>query len=130
MTKEQIDAIRARLDAATPGDWTENPFQMKRNWAADSELVANAPTDLRTLLDEVERLTAEREILHELTDRAAAEQAQKARDAAFQRGAEAMRESAARRCEVSPIHGERTTTARHYADAVRALPLPIPEDKP
>jgi hypothetical protein len=44
--------------------------------------------------------------------------------AAFSRGVAAMREAAARRCEISPIHGEKTTTARKYADAVRALPDP------
>ncbi len=81
MTKEQIAAIRARLDAATPGPWeagtasccpdmgwVDGPRSMicpvlhptKRTHtldANDAELIANAPTDLRALLDEVERLT-------------------------------------------------------------------------
>jgi hypothetical protein len=46
---------------------------------------------------------------------------------AFRRGTESMREAAARACEVSPIYGQKTTTARRYAEAIRALP--IPEDK-
>jgi hypothetical protein len=97
MTKEQLDAIRARLDAATPGPWeavTPKRYAAVRSEKAgcyvytqgkipaethpdtvarqqrDAHLIANAPTDLRALLDEVERLTAER-------------------DAAFRRGAEA-----------------------------------------
>jgi hypothetical protein len=45
------------------------------------------------------------------------------RDAAFRRGANAMREAAAQACEVSPIHGQKTTTARRYADAIRALAI-------
>jgi hypothetical protein len=43
-------------------------------------------------------------------------------DAAFARGVAAMREAAAKRCEVSPIHNETTTTGRVYANAVRSLP--------
>lgn len=46
---------------------------------------------------------------------------------AYQRGAEAMREAAARRCEISPLHGFATTVGAAYADAIRALP--VPEDK-
>jgi len=49
--------------------------------------------------------------------------------AAYQRGAEAMREAAARQCETaSPTHGRPTTVGSGYAAAIRALP--IPEDKP
>ena len=74
MTKEQIAAIRARLDAATPGNWTakheavttdvgewglvaETLNDTDEQRAADARLIANAPTDLRALLAEVERLT-------------------------------------------------------------------------
>jgi hypothetical protein len=83
MTTEQLQAIRARLDAATPGPWhLESPFptrfimaseddcvaeligpwdsgdiKFERRWRGDAALIANAPTDLRALLDEVERLT-------------------------------------------------------------------------
>ena len=83
MTKEQLDAIRARLDAATPGPWRlESPFpaiyiaagerdyiaelmgpwddaRWEQRWKVDAELIAHAPTDLRALLDEVEALQAE-----------------------------------------------------------------------
>jgi hypothetical protein len=49
-------------------------------------------------------------------------------EAAYQQGAEAMREAAARCVEVSPTHGVPTSTSYAYAAMVRALP--IPEDKP
>ena len=52
MTPEQLQAIRARLDAATPHPWSI------RRWKGDDELISHAPTDLHALLDEVERLTA------------------------------------------------------------------------
>jgi Asp/Glu/hydantoin racemase len=71
VTPDQLSAIHERLDAAQISDYLRDR--------------------LRALLYEVERLTAEREILHELTDKAAAEQVQKAREGAFARGAEAMR---------------------------------------
>ena len=73
----------------------------------------------RSLLDEVERLTAD--------PLPAAAWVREVERAAFKRGAEAMREVAAQRCEVSPIHNETTTTGRVYANAVRSLP--DPEDK-
>lgn len=47
---------------------------------------------------------------------------------AYQRGAEAMREAAALRCEVSPTHGVPTSMSYSYAAMVRALPMP--KDKP
>jgi hypothetical protein len=82
------------------------------------------------LLDEVERLKAREE---SLVKQSVAQIGMIGRQAewcegAFKRGAEAMREAAAQRCEISPIHGQKTTTARRYADAVRTTP--IPEDKP
>ena len=87
MTKEQIDAIRTRLDAATPGPWDmwfgdptwisvqtdgktvaecrthlNHQFSDGQNvWNA--RLITHAPTDLRALLDEVERLRVERDDL-------------------------------------------------------------------
>ena len=114
MTKEHLTAIRARLDAG---------YELSR-------------LDTAFLLDEVERLKAREESLVQQSvaqmgvigrlqvevERMAAEC-----DEEFKRGAEAMRESAAQRCEVSPIHGQKTTTAQRYADAVRALPMQ--EDK-
>ncbi len=87
MTPEQLLAIRERLDAATPGPWEAGTASCcpDMGWvegpkgavcpqftatkvthsldANDAELIANAPTDLRALLDEVERLTAERDAL-------------------------------------------------------------------
>jgi hypothetical protein len=57
MTPEQLQAIRARLDAATPHPWSI------RRWKGDDELITNAPTDLRALLDEIERLKAREESL-------------------------------------------------------------------
>ena len=117
MTPDQLSAIRARLDAAPNATW-------------NGSLVRFLCNDIRTLLDEVERLTtllagteAVLENEREYQARLKAEVGQLANES-FARGAEAMRESAAQRCEVSPIHGEKTTTARKYADAVRALPTP------
>ena len=69
------------------------------------------------LQQEVERLRAELDTVGEVLAATSLKC-----DYAFQRGAAAMREAAARRCEISPIHGEKTITARKYADAVRALP--------
>jgi hypothetical protein len=72
MTKEELAAIRERLDAATPGNWTasgydvitDNPQKENRvtsgfstddyQAARDAQLIAKAPADLRALLDEVE----------------------------------------------------------------------------
>lgn len=105
MTKEQVDAIRARLNAVSDEEWfydcveedqkyivlasreeeelaydTEGREGTRRVYGAvsiadcstdpqlsvaerthNSALIANAPTDLRALLDEVERLTKERD---------------------------------------------------------------------
>lgn len=78
MTPEALEAIRARLAAATPGPWTL-PYHdgalagphgasllgldvdgMAIVWArADAELIAHAPADIAALLAEVERLRAE-----------------------------------------------------------------------
>ena len=146
MTPSEFSAIRERLDAATPGNWTakheavttdvgewglvaETLNDTDEQRAADARLIANAPTDLRALLDEVERLTKREDVLVKagLDLMVANKDLTVERDAAFRRGAEAMREAAAQRCEISPIHGAKTTTARKYADAVRALP--DPEDK-
>ena len=187
MTPSELSAIRARLDAATPGPWeavTPKRYAAVRSERAgcyvytqgkipadahpdtvarqqrDAHLIANAPTDLRALLDEVERLENDfamaRQVSGELCEACgwamkfpgepcrcellaqverltadplpAAAWVREVERAAFARGAEAMREAAAQACEVSPIHGQKTTTARRYADAIRALP--VPEDKP
>lgn len=80
-----LDAIRGRLEAATPGPWTTggifdprgpNPKQsvwgptapgmqsgvlvVDRAPKADATLIAHAPADIAALLDEVDRLTADR----------------------------------------------------------------------
>ena len=116
MTKEQLDAIRARLGVATPGPWTPSshccsmglyPVGPSHEFSerydgprlrADVFFIANAPTDLRALLDEVERLTDER-------------------DAAFRRGAEAMRTALL----------QRVSWGSDLADRIRDEP--VPEDK-
>jgi hypothetical protein len=105
MTKEQFDAIRLEYIS----DPCHHPIP--------------------ALLDEVERLTQREDVLVKagLDLMVANKDLTAERDAAFKRGASKMREAAAQACEVSPIHGQKTTTARRYADAVRALP--IPEDK-
>ena len=57
MTPDQLSAIRARLDAATPGRvFLETANDGSSQWA-DLNLMCHAKTDLRALLDEVERLT-------------------------------------------------------------------------
>jgi hypothetical protein len=144
MTIGQLAAIRARIAGRLEPhlDVTE---------------IAMAVADLRMLLDEVDRLHIERDSAYrrgveqairsvegEATP-SALRQAERLRSIlldegacrdlaleikckqAFRRGVEAMRAAAAQACEVSPIHGQKTTTARRYADAIRALP--IPEDK-
>lgn len=82
-----IEAIRARITAATPGPWkaewvdgddwwqiTGQPFDDGGQWLAcpevattdemeddgtDADLIAHAPADLAALCDEVEELTAD-----------------------------------------------------------------------
>ena len=53
-----LDAIRRRLDAATPGPWDAeqwgNLFVMVDMQRPDADLIAHAPEDLRLLLDVVE----------------------------------------------------------------------------
>jgi hypothetical protein len=73
-----LGPIKARLAAATPGPWRQMPSKNKggvdrfvgppgcdpvcgmsvinEKWGADMSLIANAPTDLATLVEEVERL--------------------------------------------------------------------------
>jgi hypothetical protein len=75
MTEEQIKAIKARLDAATPGLWYRDPGgsigTASSEWVAQTfsrrdedfenaenngEFIAHAPADVAALLSEVERL--------------------------------------------------------------------------
>ena len=51
MTTLDLDAIRARVEAATQGPWEHEP------WA----FIAHARTDIPALLAEVDRLTTERD---------------------------------------------------------------------
>lgn len=82
-----IQEIKARLEAATPGPWwweddilcANEPYVVVvKPWfdddkyentvhvfKHDAEFIANAPTDIRYLLDEVKRLTEENEQLTE-----------------------------------------------------------------
>ncbi len=87
MTPDQLSAIRARLDAATPGPWelwygdldwvsvgvdgdtvAECRIHINHQFSGwqnlrNATFIQHAPTDLRALLDEVERLTALRDDL-------------------------------------------------------------------
>ena len=75
MTPVDLDAIEARIAAATPGPWSSasgntatEPIRLRFNsggrlevvyeptWEADAELIAHAPTDLAALVAENERL--------------------------------------------------------------------------
>jgi hypothetical protein len=107
MTKEQLAEIRALATAQPDSPGPKSAFYLCHYHPHEV---------VYALLDEVERLQSD--------PLPAAAWVREVERAAFKRGAEAMRESAAQRCEVSPIHGERTTTARRYADTIRALPIP------
>ena len=101
MTREQLDAIRVRVDAATPGPWQV---------MATASFIASAREDVSALLAEVERLTAD--------PLPAAAWVREVERAAFARGVSAMREAAIEACRPE------------YPDAVRRLrDLPDPEDK-
>jgi len=104
VTREQLDAIRARVLTTYFNNGGFNGCFI----------------DVTNLLAEVERLTAD--------PLPAAAWMREVERAAFSRGVAAMREAAAKRCEVSPFFDKVTTVGLEYADAVRALP--DPEDKP
>ena len=58
---DRLTEIRARLDAATPGEWPMGalvPYLLP----SDADHIAHAPADIAWLLDEVERVTNERDI--------------------------------------------------------------------
>jgi hypothetical protein len=114
MTPDQLSAIRARLDAATPGPWVAE---------REAILIAHAPTDLRALLDEVERLStqlhasqAEVAELH-ADPLPAARWVREVERAAFARGAEAMRTALL----------QRVSWGSDLADCIRNEP--VPEDR-
>jgi hypothetical protein len=184
MTKEQFDAIRARLDAATPGPWEAGTAACcpDMGWvdgpkgavcpqftatkvthsldANDAELIANAPIDLRALLDEVERLTNDlamaRQVSGELCEKCgwamkfpgepcrcelldeverlhadplpAAAWVREVEQAAFARGAEAMREAAVD--SVRSVMTKGFFVPAHVKAVVLSIrDLPPPEDK-
>ncbi len=54
---ERLAALRARLDAATPGPWHGWSVTAVRH--EDMQLIAHAPTDIATLLAAAEALQAE-----------------------------------------------------------------------
>jgi hypothetical protein len=67
MTKEELAAIHSRLDAATPDNWATDGacFANCCATAAEREVAKHALTDLRALLDEVERLDSKVKKLEE-----------------------------------------------------------------
>jgi hypothetical protein len=85
MERPNIEAVKDRLRAATPGPWhrvrgqaaritpyqVNHPGELCKNGsaemsAADMELVAAAPTDLASLLSYIEALEAERQVTREI----------------------------------------------------------------
>jgi hypothetical protein len=77
MDAKRLDEIKARLEAATPGPWShtcDDVLDEKKNrvcWDVrgnDAYLIANAPTDLRDLIAEVERLGAENSEARKMLD--------------------------------------------------------------
>jgi hypothetical protein len=142
MTKEQLDAIRARLAVMSPGPWNwkaqryyanNDSLLAAGNWGLngprtieDAEVCAHVPTDLRALLDEVERLTKREDELVKagLDLMVANKDLTIKRDTPFRRGAEAMRMAV--RAEF-----KRWFLAKEpMVSFVRNLQgLPIPEDR-
>ena len=144
MTREQLNAIRARVEAATPGPWEagtafccpdmgwiDGPKRMvcpvyegaKRTHtldANDAEFVASAREDVPVLLAEVEGMRESCTGLVKQNERQYDEvlRLTAERDTAFARGVEAMREALLQRFD---WHGD-------VADRIRAEP--VPEDKP
>lgn len=82
MTDEQLQAIRDRLKAATPGPWTAiesmiggwfidevaGPMYIGKD---DAIFIACAPEDIAVLLSEVERLRSETKTLRSMYDKCA-----------------------------------------------------------
>lgn len=72
LTADQIAAIRARADAATPGPWPhswDRPENAWANLAADSAFIAHARTDILALLDALAESSAEvKRLRNALTD--------------------------------------------------------------
>jgi multidrug efflux pump subunit AcrA (membrane-fusion protein) len=133
ITPTRIAAIRARLEAATPGPWewtgnaldqSENPYQevistevscgaycLGGMWAPgidedDKALIANAPADLADLLAALDAAQAELTGLHDehFREMQAVEDALAERDAATARAEQAEAEANALRAEVARRH--------------------------
>jgi len=150
LTPDQLSAIRERLDAATPGPW--ELWYGEIDWVSvgiDSDTVAecrthinhqfsgwqnlrnatfiqHAPTDLRALLDEVERLTVD--------PLPAAAWVREVERAAFARGAEAMRTAAvavARKRANLPKHSDLDSAWCRSAECIldELRDLAVPEDR-
>ena len=78
-TPERLDAITARLEAATPGPWEVSTgmadramiifpdnYSFKMNGHPDAEFIANAPTDVAYLLDLARKQAAAQEAVRDL----------------------------------------------------------------
>lgn len=78
MSRPDIPAIRARVAAATPGPWTFDGYYIEGpngeyicevihagGGDPDTDLIANAPSDLTNLCDEVDGLRAEVQHYHD-----------------------------------------------------------------
>ena len=149
MTNQEIESIRARLNAATPGPWKAIKYYKNQlsngagpDWGLegvrsfeDADLCAHAPTDLRALLAEVERLNhnfvqTERhsQILEISVKNLTAEC-----EEAFKRGAMAMREAAAAEAKRHKTHAIEfgvkldPLTAGEIADHIYLLAIPKEE---
>ena len=130
MTREQLDAIRARFDSGLSLEYDETEALLAEIKRLTSDMVSlesiiaglerqlDGPRGVRARAEraeaEVERLTAERDTVGEVLAATSIKC-----DYAFQRGVAAMREAAVDACRPE------------YPDAVRRLrALPDPEDKP
>ena len=156
MTREQLDAIRARVEAATLGPWeavTPKRYAAVRSDAErcyvytqgkipadthpdtvarqqrDAQFIASAREDVPALLAEVERLRAELDTVGEVLAATSLKC-----DYAFQRGVAAMREAAveiaSKRANL-PKHSDLDSAWCRSAECIldELRHLPDPEDK-
>ena len=154
MTREQLDAIRARVEAATLGPWeavTPKRYAAVRSDAErcyvytqgkipadthpdtvarqqrDAQFIASAREDVPALLAEVERLRAELDTVGEVLAATSLKC-----DYAFKRGVAAMREAAAAHFEElawqQRFAGDFFMSPVHEASAQRIRAYPDPED--
>lgn len=128
MTPEELQAIRERCEAATPGEWkgtnvalfhqvgwvAHGPVALSREAAeADAAFIASARTDVPALIAEVERLREELETRADIASSTIARMKQQVREerAEVER---LTREVQVERCGVRPIDEllQRVTTDR------------------